>query len=929
MKYYLFIICSLLSICLYAQESERKIELKGYVMDAFTQSGIPNVKVYLMTTDSTVVDTASVKSWKPNGNMLNSQYLFHIPAVNLKYILKAECDNYTTGYAKIVIKHIARVKQLDAPTIQMSRIRRERGLDKDNLLDDVVVQATKIKVFYKGDTLVYNADAFNLPEGSMLDGLIKQMPGARIEDNGVIYINGRKIDYLTLNGKKLFDGDAQVISQNLPYYTVKDLKVFEQTKETEIGLNDTTGIKDYVMNVNLKKEYVKNNFGNVQAGIGTNNRRLLRAFDNYSSDAFSTMAFANLNNVNQTRIPGSNGTFKDRDAPRSILDTKQFGASMMYEKDHGTFANIMNVRGLWQGTESEMQQSSTTYLPSNDVFKKIMNSNNTDRTFIDFNNRTNIITSSYFQLQTIVQYEREKGNTDKKSATFNESPTGDSSFEELFDAIRNGSSVLRNSLVNHSASQSHANSHALALKEFVNMSRGLSWGDDVLLHAHINYDEGKNKTNEDNSITYLSSSMDSLYQYWANENLKTKGYEFGGEAFYKFNFLSGLNLQFGYRFIQNNTSIDRLFYKDGLEDNSYHGNTMRRENKPSLSLNYTKGKLKIALDLSLRFLEDKMRYTREGMDTTFYRNYKDIFPALRIIWKAKRSRVEFYNKYESYQKPSITDLVGIVDDADPLWKLQGNWDLKKERMYDYQFMYNYDLPASGFSVYFTSQSQFTFDYIVRTTLYDEKEGSYTISPRNINNGVWASTNLLSVEKTLNKKKTLRLKNDVTYLLMNDANMTGTVAEGLEKIQIKIRNLMENLSLSYQHKRTTIGLSASVSYNGSHSSTGSVHNAYDFQYGGNISCYLPWNIQFSSDVSWFDRHGYELESINKSSLIANLLLSRTFMNGKIIVQAKMYDVFHQLSSIERMPIGQSLKETSYKCIPRYAMVSLTYRFGKNK
>ena len=34
----------------------------------------------------------------------------------------------------------------------------------------------KIRMVVKGDTLIYNADAFQLAEGSMLDGLIKFAP---------------------------------------------------------------------------------------------------------------------------------------------------------------------------------------------------------------------------------------------------------------------------------------------------------------------------------------------------------------------------------------------------------------------------------------------------------------------------------------------------------------------------------------------------------------------------------------------------------------------------------------------------------------------------------------------------------------------------------------------------------------------------------
>lgn len=78
---------------------------------------------------------------------------------------------------------------------------------------------------------MYNADAFNLPEGSMLDELIRQMPGARIEANGEIFINDQKIDYLTLNGKQLFKGNNLALLENMPYYTVKVLKSLSRVKK--------------------------------------------------------------------------------------------------------------------------------------------------------------------------------------------------------------------------------------------------------------------------------------------------------------------------------------------------------------------------------------------------------------------------------------------------------------------------------------------------------------------------------------------------------------------------------------------------------------------------------------------------------------------------------------------------------------------------
>ena len=79
--------------------------------------------------------------------------------------------------------------------------------------------------------MAFNADAFNMPEGSMLDALIKQLPGVELKDDGQIFVNGRKIDNLTLNGKDFFKGDNRVMLDNLPNYMVQNVEVYEKSTE--------------------------------------------------------------------------------------------------------------------------------------------------------------------------------------------------------------------------------------------------------------------------------------------------------------------------------------------------------------------------------------------------------------------------------------------------------------------------------------------------------------------------------------------------------------------------------------------------------------------------------------------------------------------------------------------------------------------------
>lgn len=140
-------------------------------------------------------------------------------------------------------------------------------------LDGVTVTATKVKMYYKGDTIVYDATAFRLPDGSMLDDLIRQMPGVTMNNNGEIFVNGRKIDELQLGSRSFMRGNSKVLLENLPYYTVKNIKVYEQDTDLNRALNTQIEKKKFVMDVNLKPEYQRGYIANVEAaGVQTAKR---------------------------------------------------------------------------------------------------------------------------------------------------------------------------------------------------------------------------------------------------------------------------------------------------------------------------------------------------------------------------------------------------------------------------------------------------------------------------------------------------------------------------------------------------------------------------------------------------------------------------------------------------------------------------------
>ena len=281
------------------EKKQRTVYIGGQVYDSFTKARLKAV-VTLMRADSTVVATDTCNVWNTT-----SSFGFHVPQQAAQFIIKAEAEGYDDTFARYDLRLQGRKRYYDVPRLLMKRSRGD--IYKSVGLDEVVVSGTRVQLAYRGDTLVYDASAFNLPEGSMLDALIRQMPGAELKDDGTIYVNGRKVDYMLLNGKEFFKGKNKVMLENLPYFTVKGVKVYEKSTERSERLGRDVEPKDYVMDVGLKREYARSYIANAEAGIGTDSRWAARAFGLYFDDHTRVTLFGNANNVNENRRPGSQG----------------------------------------------------------------------------------------------------------------------------------------------------------------------------------------------------------------------------------------------------------------------------------------------------------------------------------------------------------------------------------------------------------------------------------------------------------------------------------------------------------------------------------------------------------------------------------------------------------------------------------------------
>lgn len=148
-------------------------------------------------------------------------------------------------------------------TLDLTFLNVERSSD---LLDEVVVKYIP-PVRMNGDTLEFNANAFKLDKDAVVEDLLRKLPGVTVWGDGAIYVNGREVNNLMVDGKPFFGGDTQVAIQNLPKNAIDKVQVYQQNQDEQNPLDSILEV-----NIKLKEDKKSGKFGKIGVGYGTRDR---------------------------------------------------------------------------------------------------------------------------------------------------------------------------------------------------------------------------------------------------------------------------------------------------------------------------------------------------------------------------------------------------------------------------------------------------------------------------------------------------------------------------------------------------------------------------------------------------------------------------------------------------------------------------------
>ena len=924
MKKYLFLlIATLFSIDIYAQS----IDINVDVVDGFLNIPIQNAKVALLTADSVVVvDSAESVSFKDRqGNLLKERYVFHVDAQERDYLICATRQGYDNVWLPI---HVSVQKDKNAVhTIKMRKMR-------DIALNEVMVKATKVKMYYKGDTLVYNADAFKLPDGSMLDALIRQLPGVTMNDAGEIFVNGRKVEELMLGSRSFMRGNKKVLMENLPYYTVKNLKVYEKQTDMSEALGYDVSPRTYVMDVNLKKEYSQGYIANVESAGGTKDRWLARGFLLGFTDEWRYSVMANANNVNESRHVGEHGQWTPATMPQSILTTRSIATDLDYQSKDKNVKNNFTADYTSSKNKSEMRSRYEQFLGQRAPVSLTESSNKSDNWKLKLFNELTLREPSYLDCKTSFDYE--KWNT-----------IGSSDFQ-LWDVD------LTASMHTDALGKGHKLGMSQQIDGAFNIYKEKQWrATYCMLFIHKN------------SQSWLSDRFDTR-QYAAQTNgirhnaadvsdketiLYFSALCFFREMFSKINF--GISEAFN---TFNKHTHDYLYHPDTLmlasqldmltamtdPSNSYNSHKRAWYNTATITLSkqtsykigefvkvtYDRWRLELKIPTDYQYID----YRRGVIDTLAHKTSVYFTPIIYLRHTTDERKHDFRMDASYNCKPvDMLNRIAFRDDRQPLVVKEGNPGLKGTAT----TKANIDYTQQYGKIVWMWHTGMSFNYIHRdvaqSVTYNPSTGVYTYKPMNIS-GAYSAKASTDLTFNLGKKKywTLQMNVDASYnhdidhAMLTDETMSHENA---------VNNTRVHNGTYLQYQKDAFSLRASGDIRWRHSE-GKMRDfetldAFDFNYGLSARYTVPRiNTTLSVDGTMYSRRGYGSSDLNTNDFIINASLSQSFIKGKLIAKIEAFDFLHQLSSTQYHVNAQGRTETWFRSLPHYVMLHLTYHWNKN-
>lgn len=890
----------LISLAVYAQSGKERFA--GRVVDTETNEPVPFAAVRLLALPDSTLLAGVATDASGNFQLSVTDTLKARPMmVHVSYI------GYKPVYRPVSVSSKSTSHVLgDIPLVS-----------EGYALDETVVVGQAPMVVTEGDTTVFNASAYRTPEGSMLEDLVKQLPGGEIDADGKLLIHGKEVKKILVDGKEFFSDDPKAALKNLPVEMVEKLKAYERQSDLArlTGIDD--GEEEMILDLSVKKNMKQGWMENFMGGVGSKDRyELANTLNRFRSNSQLTV-IGNLNNTNnqgfsemQKESSSSTGNVRSR---TGLTTSRSLGLNATYDwKRVKLRSNVQYV-----GTD-RLEDSRTTvdnYLRKDNSINKSTAHNRQQNhdlvanAFLEW--KMDSVTTLIFRPQY----------------RFSSNDRESNGFQEGW-----GNNVLLNE--KESSGKNHNSRYNMTM--MLQLSRKLSrMGRNVALK--VDYGTNASSTDRKNLSTtrYFKNNTKKVQNQKIEDDVD--GYNYRVQLVYVEPLPWRHFLQFRYSYQYKVNNSDRFVYDwdkkleefapDYDEDSSN-----RFENQYSnhlLNLSVRTSRKKYNYNIGADFEPQKSvshSLLNDTPENQLEKSVMNISPTVNFRYKfSKRTRLQIVYRGKGRQ-PNIRDLQPIVDRTNPLNIRVGNPSLKPTYTNTFTLNFNSYSTKHRRNMVATALVENTMNNVTNQVTYDSETGVRTTLPVNMN-GNWRASGSFSLNTPFkNRNWVFRTYSFVQF--RNQNSFTTLNKEAPVKSSVQHLTARERLRLMFRNRQMEITALAGLLYNNSYNNVREKRTeTYDYQIGTEMLFYLPWSMELYTDLTYVLREGYDFKGYAKENFMWNCQLSKAFLKKKqLLIRFKIYDILRQDISLVRTITATAIRDTDYNALGSYFMVHAILRLN---
>ena len=927
----IYLLGTLLLIAISVFSQNKHLTVSGRVIEQDTKEPIVQANLQLFRLpDSTYV----------GGTATNLKGSFSFSKIKAgKYVLKVSFVGFKSQEIPLTLSPSSSTHQVGTIEMKTDAI----------MMQETVVTAEAPQVQVVEDTLIFNSSAYRTPDGAMLEELVKKFPGAEVDDDGNITINGKKVKKIMVNGKEFFGGDVKTGMKNLPVEMVEKVKTYDKKSDLAriTGIDD--GEEETVLDLTVKKGMNQGVFGNVDLAAGTKDRYSSRGMINYFRESTQISVIGSANNVNDRGMSGGGGP-RFSGGSNGLTSSKTLGANFATETEKlelgGSFRyNYSDRDGISSGYSESFLLNNSSYSNSNS-----MSGSRSEQFNADFrlewrpNEKTNVIFRPNFT------YGKSNGLSVSQSGTFNDNPF---QFVENPNEFLNIDSLLKLGLddplydirLNASNNASISKSDNLSVGATLQLNRKLNdMGRNITFQGRVSYTDNESDSYSESFTRYYKEQrMDTIFRY---NTTPGKNYSYSGKITYSEPIARATFLQFSYQLQYSYRENDRRTYS--LLDATNGDEWRLNKPLPADYRNYEdKQQSKYAeykildhnINVSVRLMREKyqlnagfsmlpqhteLSYRKNTLDTIIKRSVFNFSPNVNFRYRfSKMSNLQFSYRGNTGQ-PNIENLLPVTDNANPLNVQIGNPGLKPSFTHNMNFYFNDYQVETQRNISANANFSFIQNSITSIRSYNAETGGWTNTSDNINGNWNANTGFGYNTALRNKKFNIGTNTNFSY-----SNHVGylTVDKDTKKNTTVDMNLTERLTASYRNSWLEIALNGNLSYSWEKDKLRPENNQepYTYSYGGNVQIIFPWNMTLTTNISNQARRGYADSNMNRDELIWNAQLSQRLSRSASLT-FDMYDILKNQSNITRRLTASGRSVYQYNGINNYCMLHFIYRLN---